>query len=284
MKRRLMSLIMICLMLLPASALAEQTLQAEANEQGIHVSWNTDEECGSAVLTLYRNNWPILVTCVDCEAGEYMLPVWYMRGEGRYSVRLRTESFCETVQVDKGEAKPTPQPSVQPTIKPTQTPSAAPSVKPTAAPTNDPTVKPTEAPTAKPTVIPTAVPTSAPSGSDSSSLASQVVAQVNAERAAAGLGNLIVDADLTAAACVRAREIVERFSHTRPDGSSWSTVSGKANGENIAMGYRTADAVMAGWMNSEGHRENILRASFGSIGVCAYTVNGVTYWVQLFGR
>ena len=99
-----------------------------------------------------------------------------------------------------------------------------------------------------------------------------------------GEGETYVQADLTAAACVRAREIVELFSHTRPDGSSWSTVSSKVNGENIAMGYRTADAVMAGWMNSEGHRENILRSSFGSIGVCAYTVNGVTYWVQLFGR
>ncbi len=50
------------------------------------------------------------------------------------------------------------------------------------------------------------------------------------------------------------------------------------------MGQRTADKVMAAWMSSEGHRQNILRASFGSIGVCAATVNGVTYWVQLFGK
>lgn len=288
MKRRLMSLILICLMLVPASALAEQRLKAEISEQGIHVSWNADKDCGSAVLTLYRNNWPILVTCVDCGAGEYTLPAWYMRRAGNYSVRLRGDSFCETVPVEAEDEKPTVKPSARPTAEPTQEPTAAPTVKPTVKPTIEPTVKPTEAPAAKPTAIPTAAPTvkptSAPSGSDSSSLASQVVAQVNAERAAAGLGSLTVDEDLTAAACVRAREIVELFSHTRPDGSSWSTVSSKANGENIAMGYRTADAAMAGWMSSEGHRENILRSSFSSIGVCAYTVNGVTYWVQLFGR
>ena len=118
----------------------------------------------------------------------------------------------------------------------------------------------------------------------SGSLAEQVVAQVNAERAKAGLNSLRVDSELTRAACVRVGEIAVKFSHTRPDGSAWSTVSKSAYGENIAMGQRTADKVMAAWMSSEGHRQNILRASFGSIGVCAATVNGVTYWVQLFGK
>ena len=41
---------------------------------------------------------------------------------------------------------------------------------------------------------------------------------------------------------------------------------------------------MAAWLSSQGHRENILRSSFGSIGVCAYRLNGVLYWVQLFGK
>lgn len=115
-------------------------------------------------------------------------------------------------------------------------------------------------------------------------LAEQVIREVNAERARAGLGSLRADPELTRAACVRAGEIAVKFSHTRPDGSAWSTVSASAYGENIAMGQRTADKVMAAWMTSEGHRQNILRAGFGSIGVCAATVNGVTYWVQLFGR
>ena len=90
--------------------------------------------------------------------------------------------------------------------------------------------------------------------------------------------------ELTRAACVRASEIVRQFSHTRPDGSSCFTVSGAAYGENIAKGQSGADRVMAAWMSSEGHRANILRESYGSIGVCALKVNGVIYWVQLFGK
>lgn len=116
------------------------------------------------------------------------------------------------------------------------------------------------------------------------SLAAQVISEVNVERAKYGLSPLSVDANLTSAACVRAREIVESFSHTRPDGTSWSTVSSSAYGENIAKGHNSAERVMAAWMSSQGHRENILRESYGSIGVCALKVNGVVYWVQLFGK
>ena len=108
--------------------------------------------------------------------------------------------------------------------------------------------------------------------------------QVNEERIKAGLTALREDPALTQAACTRAREIVRKFSHTRPDGTAWSSVSARAFGENIAMGQRTADKVMAAWLTSPGHRANILRASFGSIGVCCLVSGGVTYWVQLFGK
>lgn len=168
----------------------------------------------------------------------------------------------------------------------------APSAEPTLEPTAEPTVEPTVEPTADPTVAPTATPTTAPTpapaaksaGEPDGDYAAQVVAQVNAERARYGLSALQADADLTSAACLRAQEITQTFSHTRPDGSSWSTVSQKAYGENIAKGQSTPDKVMAAWLSSQGHRENILRSSFGSIGVCAYRLNGVLYWVQLFGK
>ena len=114
--------------------------------------------------------------------------------------------------------------------------------------------------------------------------AQSVVRQVNQERAARGLSALRVDPALTAAAQIRAQEIVERFSHTRPDGTKWSTVSSVAYGENIAKGQRTADTVMAAWMSSSGHRANILRASYGSIGVACVKSGNVYYWVQLFGK
>ena len=116
------------------------------------------------------------------------------------------------------------------------------------------------------------------------SLAYQVVRQVNMERAKQGLDPLEMDATLNAAAGIRAEEIVQKFSHTRPGSRKWSTVSKKAYGENIARGQQTVDKVMAAWMTSEGHRRNILRASYGSIGVSCIKSENIYYWVQLFGR
>lgn len=123
-----------------------------------------------------------------------------------------------------------------------------------------------------------------PVGLSVTGAAAQVIGDVNAERMRYGLQPLRVDPELTAAARIRAGEIARKFSHTRPDGSKWSTVSPAAKGENIARGHHSAYRVMAAWMSSPGHRANILRQSFGSIGVCAIEVNGVMYWVQLFGR
>ena len=117
-----------------------------------------------------------------------------------------------------------------------------------------------------------------------SALAAQLIAEVNAERAQRGLTPLSEDSDLSAAARIRAREIASVFSHTRPDGSSCFTVSEKAYGENIARGHGSVDRVMAAWMSSAGHRANILRASYGSIGVCCLQIDGVYCWVQLFGK
>lgn len=116
------------------------------------------------------------------------------------------------------------------------------------------------------------------------SMAYQVVRQVNMERTRRGLQPLEMDANLNAAAAIRAEEIIKKFSHTRPDGSKWSTVSKKAYGENIARGQKTADKVMAAWMTSDGHRANILRASYGSIGVSCVKSGNIYYWVQLFGK
>lgn len=111
-----------------------------------------------------------------------------------------------------------------------------------------------------------------------------VVEEVNMERAKRGLGSLTVDAELMEAARIRAGEIVEKFSHTRPDGSSGRTVSSAVYGENIARGQKTVDKVMAAWMSSDGHRRNILREGFSTIGVCCYRSGNIYYWVQLFGK
>ena len=119
--------------------------------------------------------------------------------------------------------------------------------------------------------------------------AAQVVNLVNEERAKAGLSPLTADRSVTSAAQRRAREIETNFSHTRPNGSSFSTalseagVNYRSSGENIAYGQTSASSVMQGWMNSSGHRANILNGNFTKIGVGHYkSASGVDYWTQLF--
>ena len=92
-----------------------------------------------------------------------------------------------------------------------------------------------------------------------------------------------------AAAQIRAKEIETSFSHTRPDGSSFSTaltqqgVTYRGSGENIAWGQKTPEQVMNGWMNSDGHRANILNKNYTTIGVGLYqNASGTNYWTQLF--
>ncbi|MCL1890504.1 MAG: CAP domain-containing protein [Coriobacteriia bacterium] len=120
-------------------------------------------------------------------------------------------------------------------------------------------------------------------GTEKYGYATEVVSSVNVARAANGKAALTVDKDLTAAAMQRVAEIAVFFNHTRPSGKSCFTVSDKVYGENIAAGYSTSANVMTGWMNSDGHRENILRNTFVSIGVGCFVHEGTTYWVQLFG-
>ena len=116
----------------------------------------------------------------------------------------------------------------------------------------------------------------------------EVVRLVNEERAKYELAALIQDDGAQNVAHVRAKEIVQSFSHTRPDGSSCFTaasdlgVTYRSAGENIAYGYATPAQVVNGWMNSEGHRKNILSASYTKIGVGSYSANGVMYWSQFF--
>jgi len=175
-----------------------------------------------------------------------------------------------------------------PTIAPTATPTKA----PTATPTKAPTATPTKASTAAPTKAPTATPTKAPTPTNNSginSYASQVLQLVNVERAKAGLSAYTTNSAITAAANTRAKETVQSFSHTRPNGSSFSTVfkeynvSYRACGENIAYGQDTPQEVVTGWMNSPGHRANILNSNFNIIGIGVYqSSNGTIYWSQEF--
>lgn len=115
-----------------------------------------------------------------------------------------------------------------------------------------------------------------------------VIALVNEARAKAGVAPVVKSDLLLPPANHRAEEAAEKFSHTRPDGTQWKTVfdefgvESSYRGENLAYGQKTAAAVMKAWMNSTGHRKNILNARFTEMAVGYYEMNGVPYWSQLF--
>ncbi|MBQ9045233.1 MAG: S-layer homology domain-containing protein [Oscillospiraceae bacterium] len=111
----------------------------------------------------------------------------------------------------------------------------------------------------------------------------RVLDLVNRERAANSLAPLTMDMELLSAASLRAAELVVSFSHTRPDGTRCFTASKRMMAENIAMGADTPESVMSLWMNSEGHRANILNPDMKTIGIACLRVNGTPLWVQCFG-
>ena len=126
---------------------------------------------------------------------------------------------------------------------------------------------------------------------DSSELAEfaeQVAVLVNKERTANGLQPVKVSPKLSNAANVRASELKENFSHTRPDGTSCFTamdeegIKYSSAAENIAYGQKSPESVMNAWMNSSGHRANILNKNMQYIGVGMFYQNGIYYWAQFF--
>ncbi len=124
---------------------------------------------------------------------------------------------------------------------------------------------------------------------ETKSYAQQVVDLVNIERAKEGLAALTIDANVAKAATVRAGEIQTRFEHVRPDGSGFVSalkeqgVTYRGAGENIAWGQRTPQEVVTAWMNSAGHRANIMNPNYVKIGVGnTQNSSGTQYWVQIF--
>ena len=112
--------------------------------------------------------------------------------------------------------------------------------------------------------------------------AEEVLRLVNEERNKVGASPLTMDKSLLDAAMLRAVETSLYFSHTRPDGRSCFTACSKMNGENIAAGSSTPEGIMQTWMNSSGHRGNILSENYKSIGVGCIKMGVVYYWVQCF--
>ena len=133
----------------------------------------------------------------------------------------------------------------------------------------------------------------APASANIGAYEQQVVDLVNQERAAAGLPALKVNTKLAGVAEKKAEDLRDKnyFAHQSPTyGSPFDMmkqfgISYSSAGENIAKGQKTPADVMNGWMNSPGHKANILNSSYTEIGVGYVTdSNGTTYWVQHFIR
>ncbi|KOA20464.1 SpoIVD-associated factor A [Clostridium homopropionicum DSM 5847] len=130
-----------------------------------------------------------------------------------------------------------------------------------------------------------------PDLSEVKSLESRVIQLVNSERAKKGLNSLNHNWQLSRVARYKSQDMVVKkyFSHTSPTyGSPFVMIRNfginyRTAGENIAYGQRTPEEVMNSWMNSPGHRQNILNPSFSSIGVgVAKNSAGQYYWTQMF--
>ncbi|MGW6581008.1 CAP domain-containing protein [Streptomyces globisporus] len=207
---------------------------------------------------------------------------------------------------------PSKSPSKTPSETPSKTPSASPSKTPSKSAAPSASKKPAATPSKK-SKAPTSAPerssapaskapappkTSAapppskkpsPSPTDASAR-SEVLALVNQERAKVGCSPLSTSAPLTSLAQNFSEDMAARgfFDHTDPDGDTpWDRaaqagVQGLA-AENIARGQADAQAVMEGWMNSEGHRANILNCDYKTIGIGVHEGSGGPWWVQNFG-
>ncbi|WP_026254767.1 CAP domain-containing protein [Salinispora arenicola] len=195
----------------------------------------------------------------------------------RHSAKSRSDQERKRARHRPKPAHTTSAPS------PTQVPTTAPS--PTQVPTTAPS--PTQVPTTAPS--PTQVPTTVPPNGDVSTEASEVVRLVNAERAKAGCEALSINEKLMTAAQQHSQDQADhqKMSHTGSNGSSPGDrinavgYEWRAYGENVAWNQQSPEAVMDAWMNSSGHRANILNCSFTEIGVGVASSNG-PYWTQVF--
>ncbi|HEY9474539.1 MAG TPA: CAP domain-containing protein [Mycobacteriales bacterium] len=166
---------------------------------------------------------------------------------------------------------------------PSPTPKARASAKasPTRTAVKPPATRPAPPNTSRP----------APPASPNTSYLQQVLDLTNAERAKAGCPALTMDSRLQQAAQGHSQDMADKdyFAHNDPDGTTpWDRAEAagypNASGENIAMGYPTPAKVMEAWMNSSGHRANILNCESLELGV-GYVVDDDrgAIWTQLFG-
>ena len=222
----------------------------------------------SAAFVLVCSAGATSLAAEDCGArrdAEYWRPL-------RECIEIKRDSSCQ-LPWQKLDETPGQLPWQKPDQKPDETPDQTPDENPGETPDETPDQAP---------------------GADIEKLSyeQQVLALVNQERAKQGLSALSWSDELTAVARAHSKDMAARgfFSHTNPDGQSpfdrmkAAGISYRTAGENIAAGQRTPQEVVNAWMNSEGHRANILNASYTRLGVGYASGSGAysTYWTQCF--
>ncbi|MFD6529191.1 CAP domain-containing protein [Streptomyces sp. NPDC060184] len=216
---------------------------------------------------------------------------------------LLTQGTASAGPTDRSAATPASRGSERPAA-PSEPASPSPSASPaekTASPTPSPTpsvTRTTAAPAPKKSAAPAAPAPTTPDASATedakpaagTSVQTQVLTLVNQERAKVGCSPLTLSSSLTSLAQSFSQDMAVRdfFDHTDPDGDTpWdrAATAGITNlgGENIARGQADAAAVMDSWMNSEGHRANILNCDYTTMGVGVYIADGGPWWTQDFG-
>ncbi|MFE4666183.1 sigma-70 family RNA polymerase sigma factor [Streptomyces sp. NPDC056716] len=206
------------------------------------------------------------------------------------AVRENADATAARTAPDPSSAPVSASPSASASPSPSASRSPSPSASP--SPTRKPSPSASSTPPApEPTPSKTSVPPPPPPQAPPTTFAGQVLELVNAERADAGCSPVRQNAALDSAAQGHSADMAARdfFDHTNPDGADpgdritaagyrWSTYA-----ENIAMGQQTPAEVMQSWMDSPGHRANILNCSVEETGLGVYEGAGGPWWTQVFG-
>lgn len=203
---------------------------------------------------------------------------WAQWGQGQ---RQNAQQFAQA-----GQANQRPQMQQQPTQRPAQQQAPAQQQQVQQPVQKAPTAQPSQQ--QKPTAQPTQPAKTTPTTQGISAAEQKVIDLTNAERQKAGIKPLIGDSKLSSVARTKSNDMQAKgyFSHTSPTyGSPFDMmrdfgITYSTAGENIAQGQRTPEEVVQAWMNSEGHRRNILNPAFTHIGV-GYESTG-NHWTQQF--
>lgn len=210
-----------------------------------------------------------------------------MNGWNKYSNNQNNKNNVTTVTTEATTAVIS-KPVTETTEKPTET-----TTETTTKVTTEVTQKPAQTTVSKPSEASTTqnnTQSNAQTNAQSKTMEEQVVDLVNKYRAENGLKALKINPEVSKVAQAKSEDMRDKnyFDHTSPTyGSPFNMlknfgISYKTAGENIAKGQKTAEAVVNAWMNSEGHRKNILNPNYEEIGVGYATGKGSTYWTQLF--